>query len=106
MLWKKQGLNQAGTKFMSSNKLVKIPLIFKKIEECNLSIIFELQPDNYEVELFIVGGTVRDALLNLSKNLFDLDIVVKPTEATLMITNKMSDLINGSLFPHNVVRQI
>ena len=83
---------------MSSNKLVKIPLIFKKIEECNLSIIFELQPDNYEVELFIVGGTVRDALLNLSKNLFDLDIVVKPTEATLMITNKISDLNDDETF--------
>ncbi|MDD5689735.1 MAG: HD domain-containing protein [Caldisericia bacterium] len=91
---------------MSSNKLVKIPLIFKKIEECNLSIIFELQPDSYEVELFIVGGTVRDALLNLSKNLFDLDIVVKPTEATLMITNKISDLINGSFFPLDEERQI
>ncbi len=91
---------------MSSNKLVRLPLIFKKIEENNLNLIFEFQVEKYEVELFIVGGTVRDAVLNLQKKLFDLDIMVKPAEAALTIANKISDLINGSFFPLDEERQI
>ncbi len=91
-------MNMAGFRNMSELKFIEIQFLLEKIEKFNLKRLFLSPFEKYGVELFIVGGTVRDTILAISKKIFDLDVMVKPAEATPRITTEISNIIDGSFF--------
>lgn len=95
-----------GFKNMNCNKSVEISLLIEKIDKYNLRKLLYFPFEKKGVELYIVGGTVRDSILGISKKTFDIDLMVKPAEETFITTSEISNMLGATFFTLDEERNI
>ncbi len=58
------------------------------------------------IEIFLVGGCLRDSALHISKKNLDLDLIIKPFEKTKEATILLNSILHGHFFPLDEQRKI
>jgi poly(A) polymerase len=58
------------------------------------------------IEIFLVGGCLRDSALHISKKNLDLDFIIQPFEKTKEATILLNTILNGHFFPLDEQRKI